>query len=94
MPRLAYRDEYPWIRCSCGWLLNSESHGRACIGCGEIVEYENVEFLDRFAPTYPTSYILPGGQAGKSIVHPIDVEGREYKPVKYEDRYPASFRVL
>lgn len=85
MPRLAYRDEYPWIRCSCGYIIGHDTV--ECPGCGEILEYENIEFLDRFAPTYPTHYYLPDGEFHRAIVHPIDVEGREYKPVKYEDRY-------
>lgn len=88
MPRLAYRDEYPWIRCSCGWLLNSENHGKPCTGCGEIVDYENVEHLDRFAPTYPTVVVaLPHGGETKVVAYPTDIRGQEYRPVKYEDRY-------
>jgi hypothetical protein len=48
--RVAYRDEYPWIRCSCGYILGSSN--RPCPDCG--VESATVDYRDRFAPV-PTT---------------------------------------
>jgi len=49
MPRIAYRDEYPWHRCSCGWLLyQSGNMATACPNCGTV---EASSFRDRCNPT-------------------------------------------
>lgn len=44
--RIAYRDEYPWIRCSCGQILGMNSL-TPCVGCGDATA--EVDFRDRFA---------------------------------------------
>lgn len=44
MTRVAYRDEWPWARCSCGWTVEA-TDDHACTGCGKI---ENPVRLDRF----------------------------------------------
>jgi hypothetical protein len=41
---IAYVDEYPWIRCECGYLLNSDPGN--CTGCGK--EKNDIQYLDRF----------------------------------------------
>lgn len=46
MSRIAYKDEYPWIRCQCGYTLNSQSDGEECPGCGRV---DYAEYFDRFA---------------------------------------------
>jgi len=43
--RIAYRDEFPWARCECGWTVhNADDH--ACTGCGKV---ESPERRDRFS---------------------------------------------
>ena len=44
MPRIAYRDESPWIRCECGYILGSDTEH--CPGCHKS---DTVEYRDRFA---------------------------------------------
>ena len=41
--RVAYRDEFPWARCDCGWTNHQTGQ---CPGCGKD---EPAEMLDRFA---------------------------------------------
>lgn len=48
--RIAYRDEFPWARCSCGYLVHQTSE---CPGCGKD---EEAERLERFSPTDSTDY--------------------------------------
>lgn len=42
---VAYADEYPWLRCPCGYMVNRDP--RPCPGCGN--NKEQVEFRDRFS---------------------------------------------
>ena len=30
--RVAYRDEFPWARCDCGWRIHNEDYDE-CPGC-------------------------------------------------------------
>jgi hypothetical protein len=45
MPIIAYLDEYPWMRCGCGWTLNWDMNS-VCPGCG--VKKDKIKHLDRF----------------------------------------------
>lgn len=49
MTRVAYLDEFPWVRCPCGWILNLET--KPCPGCGQESE---IERRDRFARSVST----------------------------------------
>lgn len=43
--RIAYRDEFPWARCECGWTVhNADDH--KCFGCGRV---ESPVRKDRFS---------------------------------------------
>lgn len=45
--RVAYADEFPWVRCPCGSLISDTAEPQPCSFCGETA---TVTYLDRFGP--------------------------------------------
>lgn len=73
---IAYLDEYPWMRCPCGYLLWEVDPGEenTCPGCATTYNFQTVSRRNRYAGKWDVQDGVP------------TVEGeRIYSAVAYED---------